>query len=322
MLKRLPLRLAALSFTAVALVTMAALPGYARRGDDNPLPPLVWGDSIDKAVEKAKRVARPLMIHLCPPGKMARNEDYTVFDNDDVKALSKYFVLARIDPGNASDLVDKYKPEDFPVIVFADANLERLYENIEGHASFTDVIKAQKTVIKKAKPLTPENEAKIEAYMAKAKEYVDEERYYAAVKYYERIIKIEPRSGLTEEAERKIKEMEDEVAKIIERAEKMIEEGKKTEARDLLRKTAKSYRGLENAEKADDMAKNLKKEVGLTDREVREKSEKLFKLAKLYEENKMPEKAVELYRELLKKYPESRYAEEARARLAALEAGK
>jgi tetratricopeptide (TPR) repeat protein len=348
------MRLKIIIEAAMFLLIAAAGAAAAQKDKTASLPPIQWYKTLDEAVAAAEKYCRPILLHLSPVGKMSRNEDYSTFDNDEVKQLIRYFVPVRIDPENADDLVKKFEVDDFPAIMLLDAQMKQYGINIEGHADPQDLIKALKAVLEKVKTVTPERAAVMEALDKKATEAFAKRDFSTAAKYLNRIIAFKPDSGFTKDAKKKLEDIAFLGKEALARAKGLADSGKSPEAVKEYRKIQKEFKGLPEEEIAASEARELMKNpadskpapqpgppaasdngsgvpanpAAGNSSETKPKenppdpeaeAQKIFDRGFLYETNGARAQAIEAYRELLRKYPKCKIAYDVKKRLEKLE---
>ena len=298
-------------------VLLACIPLTAQEGE---APPIKWHKDLDSALRESYLSGRPVVLHFCPPGRIALNEDMSTFQDNRVKKAALHFVWLRLDPDKSKELLEKYDVVKIPSLVVVDCKERKLNKkNVEEHAFPEDVLCLMREVLSKTKVPSPEEIERIAEDFKKARALVASESFRKAIPLLKKIAKFEPEIGYVKESRKALELMEREALKQIEEAKRLMEKGRKKEADALLRRIEKEKRGLDAAKEARKTRLELYRTRGDMDelraKDREEQAEKAMRLVELYEANGAYEKAIEKCREIIEKYPDTETAKAAAGKI-------
>jgi thioredoxin-like negative regulator of GroEL len=102
---------------AVVITLIAAFPARAERAIDE----LTWSTNFGDALKKSARDGRPVLVDVwavwCVPCKLM---DETTYRDPSVKAESENFVLTKVDADVQLPVIERYRVEAFPTVLFLD----------------------------------------------------------------------------------------------------------------------------------------------------------------------------------------------------------
>lgn len=300
----------------IAVCLLAGLPGPGLAGGRKEAPPVAWQKDLESAIRESYLTARPIVLHFCPPGRIALNEDMSTFLEERVKVASVDFVWVRLDPGKFRKLGDRYGVKEIPSLVVVDHTRKKLNtKNVEGHAFAEDILRLMKQVLAKVKVPRAKDVEKLRSIFESAQKSMKGKNLKKAVALLRKIARSRLKIGYVKEAKKALHAIEENARKEIEKAGKLAAEGKNKEADKILRKIEQELRGLEAAAAAREARlklystkEGLKK---LRKQENEKQARKLLRLARMYEENEKRQKALEQYEKILEKYPDTEVARKA-----------
>ena len=309
-------RLRILTGISIALAVFAAVcihPLSAQKKEEEP-PPISWQKDLESAVKESYLSGRPILLHFCPEGRIALNEDMSTFEDNRVKTWAVHFVWVRLDPKEFKKLGDEYGVKEIPSLVAVSHEKKKLNsKNVEGHAFPEDVYVLMKGVLKKfGKVPTSKDIEKLRKDFQDAQEHIQKKSMKKAVQLLRKLSRSKLEIGFVLEARKALKAIEDEAKQRIEQAKQLFAEGKKEEGDQILKDIESSLRGLDVAKEARkvrlDLYKSSDETKDLLKEEQEKHAEKLLQLAQMYEENKKLESALEEYEKILKEYPKTEAA--------------
>jgi tetratricopeptide (TPR) repeat protein len=289
--------------TEAALAALCILGPCVLLAQEEEAPPIVWQENMDAALKESYLTGRPLFIHFCPEGRIAMNEDMSTFQDNRIKEAAQHFVWVRLDP-------EKCKKEKLNA------------RNVEGHAFPEDVFALIKQVLKKVKIAKPKDIEELRRDFDSAQENLQKDNRKKAVSLLSKVARFKQDIGFVLEARKALAAIEEEARQKIEEAKGLVAEGKSDDADKMLRDIENDLRGLDVAAEARKTRMELyrsKDEMKEQLEEEREQqAQKIFNLGQMYEDNKLPEKALAEYEKILEKYPDTKTAGPAADRAKAL----
>jgi tetratricopeptide (TPR) repeat protein len=308
--------LTAVSALLAALAALCSHPLCAQEKEPE-APPIAWQKDLESALKESYLTGRPLLLHFCPEGRIALNEDMSTYQDNRVRTWAVHFVWLRLDPKEFQKLADEYGVKEVPSLVAVSHEKKKLNsKNVEGHAFPEDVEALLKDVLKKSGKIPkPKDIEKLRKDFDEAQEQLKKKEMKKAVQLLRKISRSKLEIGFVIEAGKALKAIESDAKQKIEQAKKLFAEGKKDEGDGILKEIEASLRGLDVAAEARKVRLELyKSENGAQDllkEEQEKRAQQTLKLAKMYEENKKPENALEEYEKILKEYPGTEAAAEA-----------
>ncbi len=300
-----PLRTAVLALCLLLWSTVAA--------QEEEAPPIEWQKDLDCALKESYLTGKPLILHFCPGGRIALNEDMSTLQDNRVKKAAPYCVWVRLDPEEFRALADECGVKEIPSLLVVDHNKKKLNaKNVEGHAFPEDVLNLMKEVLSSVKIPAPEDLQKVAKSFKKAQTLVSKKKLKKAIPVLKKLARFKPEIGYVKEAKKALAAIEEHGRQQIEAARKLLEEGKKEEADKLLRWVESELRGLDIAKKAKktrlEMYRTGKDMEKLKEKSQEEQAREMLRLAQLYEDNGLLEKAIEQCEKILKEYPKTETA--------------
>jgi hypothetical protein len=307
----------------VAAAVVAVLLTCVVHAQDEEAPPIVWQENLEAALQESYLTGRPLFLHFCPEGRIALNEDMSTFQDNRVKEVALHFVWVRLDPEEFKDLADGYGVAEIPSLVVVDCKKKKLNtKNVEGHAFPEDVFALIKQVLKKVKLAKPKDIEELRKNFESAQGYLEKDNLKKAVSLLARIVRFKQEIGFVLEARKALATIEEEARQKIEEAKKLVAEGKGEDADKMLREIETDLRGLDVASEARktrmEMYRSKDEMKEQLEEEQEKQAQKIFNLAQMYEDNKLPEKALEQYEKILEEFPDTETAGPAADRARAL----
>ncbi len=302
-----------LSVSLAALAAVCARPLFAQKKEPE-ASPIVWQKDLDAALKESYLSGRPILLHFCPEGRIALNEDMSTFEDNRVKTWAVHFVWVRLDPKEFKKLADEYGVKEIPSLVAVSHGKKKLNsKNVEGHAFPEDVYALMKGVVTKLKKTPkPKDIEKLRKDFEEAQKHLQEKSTKKAVQLLRKISRSKLDIGFVLEARKALKTIEDEAKQRIEQAKKLFAEGKKDEGDKILKEIETELRGLDVAKEARkvrlELYKTSDESKDLLKKEQEKHAQRILQLAKMYEENKKLENALEEYEKILKEYPETEAA--------------
>ena len=149
---------AVVSVLALALASMSVVPGLAKGvgvfGPEDAAKahgPIAWTESLPQAQKTAAKEKKVIFIDFwatwCGPCKQMLS---TTYQDKDVVARSKQFVPVLVDADKQQSLLQKYKVEAIPTVIFMDAKGKVLVRST-GFADRASFLKLMDEATKKAK---------------------------------------------------------------------------------------------------------------------------------------------------------------------------
>jgi len=299
----------------IKLIILSAITclAIAASAQDEEHPPIKWEEDIASALKESYLTGKPVILHFCPEGRIALNEDMSTLQDNRVKAIAMHFAWVRLDPEKYRELGDKYGVKEIPSIVIVNHEKEKLHKKkCEGHAFPEDIFALVAEIKGKVKFVDPKDIEKLRKASKDAGKYLEKGKISKAVGLLRKIERFKREIGFVLEARKALAAMEEKARQDIEQAKKLVTEGKQTEGDKLLKKIESDMRGLDVAAEAKKVRLELyrsKKGMGdLKEKQQEEEARKLLRTAQMYEDNKMPEKALTKYEEILEKYPRTESA--------------
>lgn len=112
-----PLRAWTRAAAAAVIALIGAGPARAERAIDE----LTWSTNFGDALKKSAREGRPVLVDVwavwCAPCKLM---DETTYRDPSVKAESESFVLTKVDADVQAPIIERYRVEAFPTVLFLD----------------------------------------------------------------------------------------------------------------------------------------------------------------------------------------------------------
>lgn len=298
---------------SIALAVLAAVwarPLSAQKKEQE-APPIKWQKDLESALKESYLSGRPVLLHFCPEGRIALNEDMSTFEDNRVKTWAVHFVWVRLDPEKFRKLGDEYKVKEIPSLVAVSHEKKKLNaKNVEGHAFPEDVYVLMKGVLAKfGKVPKPEDVENLRKGFEEAQKHLQEKDTKKAVQVLRKLVRSRLEIGFVLEAKKALEAIETEAKQKIEQAKQLFAEGKKEEGDKILKDIESSLRGLDVAKEARktrlELYKTSDETEDLLNEEQEKRAQKLMQLARMYEENKKPESALEQYEKILKEYPKT-----------------
>ncbi|MHB9037706.1 MAG: thioredoxin family protein [Armatimonadota bacterium] len=110
-----------------------------------------WKTDFGKAVKAAQKAKKPLLVDFytewCGWCKKLDQDTYT---NEDVIRLSKKFVCVKVDGDKHRDLVEKYKIDGYPAILFLDSKSKEV-KRVVGYEGPKQFLQDMQDALKTAK---------------------------------------------------------------------------------------------------------------------------------------------------------------------------
>jgi len=167
-------------------------------GEEPVIPPLAWEDSLDKALVRAQKDTKPVLIEFFMTWQQwCRVFDEKTLSDPDIVNLSRKFVCVRVDAKEASDLVRKYGVKSYPTVVFLNPRGETIHRII-GYVAARPFEREMKEIAagrepeKELRKLEESNPREFRPLVMLGVAYLKRQEWDKAIGAYERALEVGP----------------------------------------------------------------------------------------------------------------------------------
>ena len=242
--------LAAVSSAAFAQFGIPPTEGTRRRPEIASAPPIEWVEKLDEAVQRARRLGRPLFVFFHGSLKGSRLMEVGTVNTPEVQLRATRFVCTQLDPEADLETAKRFGLTVSQGIVIAEAG-GKLLAKLEGNPRVEEIDAAMDAALKEFGPVPTEADLRaLDELLARARRERSQKQISQAAKTLERMIKTKARCESVLQAQAELDEIVAEGARAVEEAKALAAAGRATEAAVALREIAKTYEKLPPGERA------------------------------------------------------------------------